>query len=40
MIQKVKNTVPWTNLSSDLNDEKIVQMFYKKESQKTNQAEI
>ena len=30
MIQKVKNTVPWTYVISDLNGKEIVGMFYKK----------
>ena len=34
---KIKNTVPWTYVLSDLDGEKIVQAFYEKELQKTNQ---
>ena len=34
MIKKVKNTVPWTYIISDLNGEEIVRMFYEKELQK------
>ena len=34
VITKVKNTVPWTYLISDLNGEEIVQTFYEKELQK------
>ena len=37
MIKKVKNTVPWTDVISDLNGEQIVGLFYEKELQKTNQ---
>ena len=37
MIKKVKNTVPWTYIISDLNGEKIVGTFYEKELQKTNE---
>ena len=37
---KVKNTVPWTNLISDLNRGKIVGTFSKKEFKKTNQKEF
>ena len=33
----VKNTVPWTNVISDLNAEEIVGTFYEKKLQKTNQ---
>ena len=33
----VKNTVPWTNVFSDLNGEEIVGTFYEKKLQKTNQ---
>ena len=40
MIKKVKNTVPWTYVISDLNREEIVRTFYKKELQKTNQKEF
>ena len=35
--QKVKSTVPWTHVISNLNREKIDGTFYKKEVQKTNQ---
>ena len=31
MIKKVKNTVPWTYVISDLNGEEIVGVFYQKE---------
>ena len=34
MIKKVKNTVPWTYVISDLNGEEIVRAFHKKELQK------
>ena len=34
MIKKVENTVPWTHGINDLNGEKIVGTFYKKELQK------
>ena len=37
MIKNVKNTVSQANVSSNLNGEEIVQTFYKKESQKTNE---
>ena len=40
MINKVKNTVPWTYVISDLNGEKIIGTFYEKELQKTNQEEF
>ena len=40
VITKVKNTVPCTYVISDLKDEAIVGVFYKKESQKTNQKEF
>ena len=36
--KKVKNTVPWTNVINDLNDEEIVGTFYEKELRKTNQT--
>ena len=37
MIKKVINTVPWTYVINDLNDEKITGTFYEKELQGTNQ---
>ena len=40
MIKKVKNTVPRTYVISDLKDEEIVGMLYKKKLQKTNQKEF
>ena len=40
VISKIKNTVPWTYVISDLNGGKIVGTFYKKELQKTNQKEF
>ena len=41
MISKIKNRVPWNYyVISNLNGEKIVETFYEKESQKTNQIEF
>ena len=40
MIKKLKNTVPWTYVISDLNGEEILGKFYEKELQKTNQKEF
>ena len=40
MIKKVKNTVSRTSVISDLNGEKIIAKFYKKELQKLNQKEF
>ena len=40
VIKKVKNTVTWTYVINDLNDEKIIGTFYEKELQKTNQKEF
>ena len=37
IVSKIKNTNPWTYVMSDLNDEEIVETFYEKELQKTNQ---
>ena len=37
VIKKVKNTVPWTYIINDLNGEEIIEIFYEKELQKTNQ---
>ena len=34
VIKKVKNTVPWTYVISDLNGEEIVEKFYKKNYKK------
>ena len=40
LIKKVKNTVPWTYVINDLNDEEITGTFYDKELQKTNHEEF
>ena len=40
MINKIKNTVPWTYAISDLNGEEITGSFYEKQLQKTNQKEF
>ena len=40
VISKMKNTVPWTYVISDLNGEEIFGTFYEKESQKTNPKEL
>ena len=40
VIEKVKNTVPWTYGINDLNDEEIIGTFYEEELQKTNQEEF
>ena len=37
VVKKIKNTVPWTYVISDLNGEDIVGTFYEKELEKTNQ---
>ena len=37
MIKKVKNTVPWTYVISDLKGKEIPGTFYEEELQKTNQ---
>ena len=39
-ISKIKDTVPWTYVISDLNGEPITGSFYAKELQKTNQKEL
>ena len=39
-ISKIKYTVPWTYVISDLNGEPITGSFYEKEFQKTNQDEF
>ena len=40
IVNKIKNTVPWTYTISDLNGEQIIGSFYKKKLQKTNQKEF
>ena len=40
VIKKVKNTVPWTYVISDVNNEEIIGSFYEKELQKTNKKEF
>ena len=40
LIKKVKNTVSWTYVVSDLSGEEIVGKFYKKSLQKTNQKKF
>ena len=39
VIKKIKNTVPWTYVSDDLNGEEIAGTFYEKELQKIDQQE-
>ena len=40
VIKKIKDTLPWTYVISDLNGEEIVRSFYEKELQKTYQKEF
>ena len=40
VVSKIKNTVPWTQVISDLNGEPITESFYEKEPQKINQKKI
>ena len=40
IINKIKNTVPWTYVTNDLNGEENIGAFYLKELQKTNQREF
>ena len=40
IVNKIKNTVPWTNVINDLNGEEIKGTFYEKELQETNQKEF
>ena len=40
VVKKIKNTVPWTYIISDLNGEEIVGRFYEKELQNINQKEF
>ena len=37
VVRKIKDTVPWTYVISDLNGEEIAASFYENELQKTNQ---
>ena len=39
VINKIKNTVPWTYVISDLNGEEITRSFYEKELQKGSRIE-
>ena len=39
IISKIKSTVPWTYVISDLNGELITGIFYEKQLQQTNQKE-
>ena len=40
VVSKIKNTVSWTYVINDLNDEEIIETVYEKELQKTNQQEF
>ena len=40
MIKEVKNTVPWTYFINNLNGEEIIETFYGKELQITNQQKF
>ena len=40
LLQKLKNTVPWTYVISDLKCEETVGTFFEKELQNTNQKEF
>ena len=40
VLNKIKNTVPWTYVISDLNGKEVLETFYEKELQKTNQHEF
>ena len=40
VVKKIKNTVRWTYVISDLNGEKLLVVFYEKELQKTDQKEF
>ena len=40
VISKIKNTVRWTYVINDLNDEEIIGKLNEKESQKTNQKNL
>ena len=40
IVSKIKNTVPWTYVISDMNNEQIIGICYEKELQKTNQEKF
>ena len=40
MINKIENTVPWTYVINDLNDEETIGTFHEKELQATNQQKF
>ena len=40
IINKIKNTVPWTYIINDFDGEEIIGTFYEKELQKTNKKEF
>ena len=40
LIKEIKNTVPWTYVINDLNEEEIIGTFYQKELQKIDQQEF
>ena len=40
IISKTKNTVPWTYVINNLNGKEIMEKFYEKDLQKTNQKEF
>ena len=40
VVSKIKNTVPWTYIVSDLNSEEITESFYEKQLQKTSQEKL
>ena len=40
LLKKIKNTVHWTYIITDLNGEEIVGSFYEKDLRKTNQEEF
>ena len=40
VVKEIKDIVPWTYITNDLNGEEIVGSFYEKELQKTNQKEF
>ena len=40
IINKIKNTIPWTYVINDLNGQEIIGTFYERELQKANQQEF
>ena len=40
VVNKIKNTVPWTNVVTDFNGEEVTGSFYEKELKETSQEKF